>query len=149
MNELIAGWTLFSPWSWLAAAAVLAGLEILTPGAFMIWLAGAAVVNAAIVAVVAPGWEAQLLLFVALAVNAVLVARMLARRQGTGRDPGLNRRTDRLIGCLVQVVDPIVGGRGRVQVGDSPWMATGPDLAAGASARVIGIEGTTLVVEGA
>ena len=34
-----------------------------------------------------------------------------------------------------------------VQVGDAPGMATGPDLAAGVQARVVRVEGTTLVVE--
>ncbi len=148
MNELAAGWTLFSPWSWLVAAAVLAGVEILTPGAFMIWLAGAAAANAALVALIAPGWEAQLLLFVALAMNSILVGRWFGRRQPASGDPGLNRRSERLIGCRVEVVEPLVGGRGRVQVGDSPWAAVGPDLAVGATARVVRVDGTTLVVEG-
>ncbi len=149
MTGLIDGWTWFSPWTWLVAAAVLAGLEILTPGAFMIWLGGAAVVNAALVALFAPAWEAQLLLYVALSVASVLIGRQLVgRRPPADAEPGLNRRSERLIGSLVEVVDPLVGGRGRVQVGDSPWPATGPDLAVGANARVVRVEGTTLVVEG-
>lgn len=139
---------LLSPWTWLAAAAVLAGLEIITPGAFMIWLAGAAIASAAVAAVFAPSWEAQLLLFVALSVGSVLLGRRwLARHPASLGHSDLNRRGVRMVGCLVEVVEPIVGGRGRVQVGDSPWAATGPDLAAGAQARVVRVEGTTLVVE--
>jgi inner membrane protein len=38
-------------------------------------------------------------------------------------------------------------GRGRVRVGDGAWPARGPDLPAGARARVVGIEGGVLVVE--
>lgn len=139
-----------SPWTWLAAAALLAGLEILSPGAFMIWLAGAAVLSAGIAATIAPPWEGQLLLFAGLAVTAVVIGRAWLRAHPvTSRDPALNRRAARMVGTLVTVVEPIENGTGRVQVGDSPWAATGPDLAAGARARVVGIEGTTLTVEAA
>lgn len=141
-------WAILSPWTWLAAAAVLAGLEILSPGAFMIWLAGAAVVSAAIAAIFAPAWETQLLVFVALAVVSVIGGRAWLRAHPTAsRDPKLNRRATRMVGSLVTVVEPIVGGTGRVQVGDAPWAATGPDMAAGTRARVVRVEGTTLVVD--
>ena len=142
------GWTLVSPWTWLAAAAVLAGLEIITPGAFMIWLAGAAVASAALAALFAPSWEAQLLLFVALSIGSVLLGRRwLARHPTPSLDPELNQRAARMVGTTATVVEPIVDGTGRVQVGDSPWAAIGPDAAAGARVRIVRVEGTTLVVE--
>lgn len=137
-----------TPWVWLAAAAVLAGLEILSPGAFMIWLAGAAVVSAGIAAAIAPPWTAQLLLFAGLATTSVLVGRAWLRAHPTtSDDPQLNDRATRMIGTLVTVVEPIADGCGRVQVGDSPWAARGPDMAAGARARVVRVEGTTVVVD--
>lgn len=136
-----------TPWTWLIAAAVLAGLEVVTPGAFMIWLAGAAVVTAGISAAVAPAWEWQVAIFVALSVAAVLVARRYFARSRSPASPELNRRADRMVGVRVVVLEPIVDGRGRVQVGDSPWPATGPDLPAGATARILRVDGTTLVVE--
>jgi hypothetical protein len=37
---------------------------------------------------------------------------------------------------------PIVNGRGRIRLGDSSWSVTGPDLPAGMSVEVTGIEGT-------
>lgn len=136
-----------TPWVWLAAAAVLAGLEILSPGAFMIWLAGAAVVSAGISAAIAPSWTAQLLLFAGLATTSVLIGRAwLNAHPTTSHDPQLNDRSTRMIGTLVTVVEPIADGSGRVQVGDSPWAARGPDLPAGARARVVRVEGTTVVV---
>ena len=64
-------WLPLSPWTWLAAAAVLAGLEIVSPGAFMIWLAGAAVGSALVAAVFDPAWEAQLMVFVGLSLISV------------------------------------------------------------------------------
>ena len=62
-------------------------------------------------------------------------------------DPQLNDRAARLIGQVVVVSDAIIGGAGRVRVGDGTWSASGPDLAAGASARIVGIAGSTLLVE--
>ena len=137
-----------TPWVWLVAAAILAGLEIVTPGAFMIWLAGASVVSALIGALFAPAWETQLMLFVVLAVVSVICGRLwVGRRPPVTHEPGLNRRSDRMVGAVVVVVDAISGGAGRVQVGDSHWPCTGPDLPVGAKARVVRVEGTTLVVD--
>ena len=139
-----------TPWLWLAVAAALAGLELILPGAFMIWMAAAAVVSAAIAALLAPSWEVQLVVFVALSVAAVLAGRAWLRAHPIqSRAPLLNRRAEHMVGSLVIVVEPLTGGQGRVQVGDSPWPATGPDLGIGARARVVHVEGTTLVVEAA
>ena len=147
----VTAWLLpLSPWTWLVAAALLAGLEIIAPGAFMIWLAGAAAVSAGIAALFAPPWAAQLMIFVGLAVASVLIGReWLRRRPPATQEPGLNRRGERILGSLVTVVEPLVAGIGRVQLGDSPWPARGPDLAAGSRARIVGIEGNTLVIEAA
>jgi membrane protein implicated in regulation of membrane protease activity len=59
----------------------------------------------------------------------------------------LNVRGAYYIGRVVVVEDPIVNGRGRVRVGDTLWSAAGPDMAAGARAKVTRVDGTVLVVE--
>ena len=140
------GW-LVSPWTWLIAAAVLAGLEIVSPGAFMIWLAGAAVVTAAVAWAFAPPLVAQSAIFVGFAMIAVLIARRWFGQRRLPADTELNQRTTRMVGALVTVLDPLIAGRGRVQVGDSPWSASCPDLPAGATARIVRVDGTTVVVE--
>ncbi len=45
-------------WHWLILARILAGIEILTPGFFFLWLGGAALITG-IIALVVPalGWE--------------------------------------------------------------------------------------------
>ncbi|TFU03030.1 NfeD family protein [Polymorphobacter arshaanensis] len=139
---------LLSPWSWLIAAALLAGLEMLTPGAFMIWLAGAAVVTALLALLLPIGWQIQIVLFVALSVVAIVTARKyFGRRPDRAPESGLNRRAERLVGTTVVVVEAFVHGKGRVQVGDSPWAATGPNLAVGDAAKVVHVDGATLKVE--
>lgn len=65
----------------------------------------------------------------------------------TTDEPELNRRGQQWIGRVVIVAEPLRHGRGTVRAGDSMWPAQGPDLEAGAQARVVRVEGTVLVVE--
>ena len=135
-------------WVWFAAAAVLAIMEIIAPGIFMIWLAMAAGVTGVVTLALGFGWELQLAVFAILSVVAVFVGRnFLKRNPVETSDTGLNHRGERLVGTRVKVVEPIIDGRGRVQVGDSPWLATGPDAAAGTMVLITGVDGATLHVE--
>lgn len=137
-----------SYWVWLIAAVVLGAAEIFLPGAFMIWLAGAALVTGIITAVVAPGWEAQFSLFAVLSILAIVAGRVwLKRHPIQTEDTGLNRRGDRLIGEVFAVCEAIQDGQGKVMIGDSPWLAQGPDAAAGSRVRIIAVHGTTVTVE--
>jgi inner membrane protein len=139
---------IFTTWGWLVAALVLAGLEIAMPGAFLIWLAGAAAVTGVLTGLLGLGWQAQLPLFAVLAIVSILLGRAYLKRNPIKTDDsGLNRRSDRMVGELVDVVEPIVGGKGKVQVGDSPWLATGPDAPKGAKVRITAVHGATLHVE--
>ena len=45
------------------------------------------------------------------------------------------------------VVQAIEHGSGRVHVGDSEWIARGPDVAVGGRVRISGSDGATLLVE--
>ena len=145
MMDAIIPW--FSHWLWFAAALILAALEIAAPGAFMIWLAGASAITAVLTLALGLGWETQLFAFAVLAVASILAGREWLRRHPTqSSDPALNRRGDRMIGTVVTVVEAFVHGEGRVQIGDSPWSATGPDLAAGTRARIVAVDGSRVTV---
>ena len=61
--------------------------------------------------------------------------------------PDLNRRPEQFVGRVLKVEEAIAGGRGKVRAGDTLWPAEGPDMPAGARARVTGARGTVLVVE--
>ena len=136
-----------APWAWAVAAVVLAGLELHAPGAFFIWLAGAAAGTAALAFILDPSWQWQVVHFVLLSVIAVLLGRQWLGHRVVQRPlTRLNRRAEAMIGTTVTVVEAITGGTGRVQVGDSPWPAAGPDMAVGTLARIVRVEGTTLVV---
>jgi hypothetical protein len=54
-----------------------------------------------------------------------------------------------LVGRSFTLDQPISGGRGRLTIGDTIWMATGPDLPAGARVTVTGADGAVLIVASA
>lgn len=135
-------------WLWLIAAMVLAIAEIVAPGFFLIWLAGAAAVTGAVAFLFDLPVAGQALVFALASVVAVYGGRRyFARHPAHSPDPALNDRIARLIGEVVTVVEPIGDGGGRVKVGDGVWSAEGPPAATGARVRVIGARGTTLLVE--
>ena len=89
-----------------------------------------------------------MIVFAVAAVVAVYAARRWFQRNPVASpDPLLNDRAARLIGTLVTVVEPIAADRGRVRVGDGVWNAAGVDAVPGETVRVIGANGTTLLVE--
>jgi membrane protein implicated in regulation of membrane protease activity len=61
--------------------------------------------------------------------------------------PNLNLRGQELIGKTFVVHEAIVDGRGKIKVADGVWMAQGPDAALGSRVRVVGQQGTILLVE--
>ena len=61
--------------------------------------------------------------------------------------PDLNQRPAQLLGRIATVEQAIAYGRGRVRIGDTLWMAEGPDLPAGAEVRVTAADGAVLKVE--
>lgn len=134
-------------WLWLIVAAILAGAELLLPGVFLIFLAGAALLTAVAAAIGLP-FAFQLGLFPIFALGSVWFGKRLYNRNPVkSSDPLLNDRIARHIGETVMVVQAIEGGSGRVKLGDSVWNARGPDAAVGARMRVTGGQGTCLTVE--
>ena len=132
-------------WAWIVAGLALAGLELVAPGIFLIWLGLAALATGLVAALVPLPWQVQVLLFSGLAVAAVL----LVRRLGRGHVPTLNRADRGLVGREGLLAEPIQDGAGRIRFDDTLWRITGPDLPAGARVRVTGIDGTVLVVTAA
>jgi len=138
------------PWAWLILGLALAGLELLAPGIFLIWLGLAALATGLADAAFDLSWQVSTLLFAGLSVAAVLVGRMISRPALQKDDASaLNRRGEALVGRIFTLDAPIVGGEGRVRVGDSSWRVTGPDTPTGSTVRVVRVDGSTLVVEAA
>ena len=62
-------------------------------------------------------------------------------------DPKMNDRGARSVGETVVVTQVIESGSGRVKLGDSEWLARGPDAEPGTRMRVSGHDGAVLLVE--
>lgn len=135
-------------WVWLTLGLVLAGLEMLLPGVYLIWLAVAAIITGVLTLAFELSLPVQVVDFVFLSlIIAFSAKRFLREKPIESADPLLNRRGARLVGETALVVEAIEHGSGRVKLGDSEWIARGPNVAAGERVRVTGSEGAVLLVD--
>jgi membrane protein implicated in regulation of membrane protease activity len=141
-------WDVFG---WAALALLLFAAEAMAPGAFMLWLGlASAVVFVGVLLVPGIPLLAQVAAFVVLSfVSIQAYRRWFKGREPQGDKPTLNRRTAALVGQVATLHEPIVDGRGRVQIADAFWEVRGPDLPAGARVRIAGADGMVLEDEAA
>lgn len=133
---------------WLAIGLLLAAAEILVPGVFLIWLAGAALITGILTWFLPIGLPIQIVIFAVLAIAAVFAGRTYLRNNPiVDVDPMMNRRGMRLVGEHAVVTQAIEGGEGRVKLGDSEWIARGADSPAGTRVTVTKTAGSILTVE--
>ncbi len=136
-------------WIWFAAGALLLLLEVVVPGAVLMWFGFAAIITGALTAVADIGFDWQVLIFSLLSVGSAggywLWKR--PRQPEPPPEPMINRAGAELIGKVLTLASPIVDGHGRAKVGDSSWRVDGPDLPAGARVKVVAVESGTLLVE--
>jgi|SRR6185369_14761957 len=136
-------------WHWWILAVLLGIVEMIMPGFFCIWLAGAATITGVIVLVFGTlSWEVQVVIFAVLSMLSLIAWHRIGRQLiKTGGSTTLNRRGEQLIGRTVVLTEAIVNGRGAARVNDSIWRVEGTDLPAGSNVTVTGVEGTILRVE--
>lgn len=136
-------------WHWWVLAVLLITLEILAPSTVLLWPG----VSAAIVGIIllfadTMGWETQFLIFAVLSVASLLGWRAYARTLPVlDGQPGLNRRGQQYVGRTFILADPIVGGRGKLNIDDTIWSIVGENLDAGTEIKVTAIDGNSLKVE--
>jgi membrane protein implicated in regulation of membrane protease activity len=135
-------------WSWFILAVILLCLEFVLPGVHFLWFGLAAVVVGVIAMSTAISWPWQVALYAIISIVSVFWVRRFVRPQtATSDEPALNERGAQYVGRTVPVEDAIVCGRGKVRVGDTVWVASGPDAPTGAKVRVVGTDGIVLKVE--
>lgn len=148
MASLINTLASLGPWNWLILGVLLFALETVLPGVHLLWFGVAAMLTGLFGLVTGLGWQWQAVAFAILAVMTMFAARRFAGAHSAVSDlPGLNQRGSEYVGRIVVVEEPIRGGRGKVRVGDTLWIAEGPEVPAGARVRVTGTSGTVLLVE--
>ena len=136
-------------WNWWILALLLFVIELAMPGIIFLWLAIAATLTGALVLVIPSlGWQLSFVVFAVLGVIAILVRRKVWRSgDDESEDPTLNHRAEQYIGQTFTLETALENGRGRLNVRDGSWLATGPDLPAGTKVRVTGANGSVLEVE--
>lgn len=140
--------TLANYWWWLSAGTVLMVLEIITPGIFFMWIGIGAFITG-LIAMLVPSATPVFLgfVFAVLSVISVFAGRKLMLRKPQ-KDTGLNNRMAQYVGQTYLVCEPIIGGRGKIAIGDTQWLAAAEqDIPAKTVVRVTGIRGTTLEVK--
>ena len=150
MEAIAAFFVELGGWNWFILAVILLVLESVIPGVHFMWFGIAAVVVGAVALAAADifHWQWQLALFGLISFASIWFVRQYWRLDAVESDePTLNIRGSQYVGQIVVVDDAILGGRGRVRVGDTVWTASGPDADKGEQVRVTAVDGTVLVVE--
>src|SRR4051794_12109882 len=132
-------------WNWLIAAAAFFIIELLAPGAFMLWLGLSALLVGIISRAVIWPWQYQLVAFAVFALASIPLWRHFARgMEKPGDQPFLNRRADAFVGREFALEKPIVAGRRAGKIDDTIWRPSGPGSAAGSRGKGVGGGGGAL-----
>ncbi len=136
-------------WHWWVLGVVLIILEAFVPGTFFLWMGvSAGVVGILLLVFPALGWEFQLLLFAVFSIVSISLWMIRLRKYPTKSElSNLNKRTAQYLGRIVITKDPIVNGLGTINVDDTIWRVLGPDCPSGTRVKIVGAEGTDLMVE--
>lgn len=123
MSELPS--VLTSPWSWLIAGLVIAGLEIAAPGVMLLWIGlGAMLVGVALLLLPELSLNGQLVLFAVAMLGSIGAGLWVQRRStATTRGTEINRELQALVGQRFEAVTDFAAGRGRIRVGDTTYAA--------------------------
>jgi inner membrane protein len=135
-------------WFWWIVAGALLLLELMTPGVFAMWLALAAASVGITDYFVDLSWQLELLAFAGFSLVYVYLARPWYSK-GTLQNsdqPNLNQRIYAFVGKSFVLAEPIVNGQGKLDIEGTRWDVLGPNLAKGATVRVIAVEGMKLRV---
>jgi membrane protein implicated in regulation of membrane protease activity len=140
------------PWNWMVLGFALLALEILVPGVFLLWIGIAALIIGANSLLMWDAafwtWQVQVISFLALAlVSAYVGHRVMGGKNTVSDQPLLNLRGEQMIGRTATLTEPIREGRGRIQLGDTLWRVSGPDLPPGTRVRVKAASDSELIVE--
>jgi inner membrane protein len=140
--------TTLGNWNWLILATIFFVLELIAPGAFMLWLGISAMLVGIISFFVLWSWQVQLIAFAVFALASIPLWRRVSHRVEKAVDqPFLNRRPEAFVGREFTLEKPIVAGSGTVKIDDTIWRLTGPDCAGGSRVKVVRADAATLVVE--
>lgn len=142
-------------WAWIVLAGALGLAEMGVPGAYLMWIAFGAAATGLATAASPLSLEGQLATFAAATALSCVGGYFVYRRiqhplhgEPPLNAPPLNEPQRAMLGARGVVCEGFLNGRGKVRIGDTVWLAAGPELAEGAPIVVSGVRGTRLVVDG-
>lgn len=136
-------------WIWLAVGVLLLAVEAMFSTEWLLWPAVSAGVVAVMTAAgVRLGLPAEVAVFAILTVIATLLSRRLISKANPD-GPDINDRDSRLIGQRARIVQPFVGGRGRVFISGAEWPAEieGEAPPEGQHVQILQVKGSLLMVQ--
>jgi inner membrane protein len=138
-------------WFWAIGSLIVAIAELHFPGCYLIWIAAGGGVTAILSFAYDLSLHTQIEIFVASTLLTCVGGYFIYRNVfGSYKKEGaLNDRAKQMIGAKGVVSVPIVNGHGKVKLGDTVWLAEGPDLESGAAIIVKGVRGITVIVSAA
>lgn len=144
MSELL---SLSGPWLWFIIAGLFLIGELLSPGVFLMWLAGAAVLTGLADLIFGFGWAGEVIAFGLLSLGLVFASwkQVSSRWSPKSDQPHLNLRHGAYVGRVYPLDQAIINGTGKLKIEDALWDVEGPDLAAGTRVKVTGVDGMRLV----
>jgi membrane protein implicated in regulation of membrane protease activity len=138
-----------SPWLWAIAALVIALSELHTPGSYLIWIGLGAGITALAVSIADLSLGGQVGIFMLATILSCIAGYFVyQKRLEKQHFPLMNERARTIVGTRGVVARRLEHGKGKVALGDTVWLAEGPDLSEGTPVIVTRVKGTTLIVEG-
>jgi len=140
-------------WIWIALAAALLAVEVMTGSGWMLWPAASAGIVALLATYAGLDLGQAALVFALLTISLALLARRyLPKSWLRHASSDINDNVGRLVGHEGRVVAAFQGRSGRVFIDGKEWAAEldeGEGLEAGARVEVTGVAGAHLRVRGA
>ena len=135
-------------WAWVVFAGSLGLAELHVPGSYLAWIALGAALTSVVHGLFGVSLEGQLATFAAASAFSCTAGYFVYRRLGRRRgETQLNDRGTAMLGARGTVCEAFANGHGKVRLGDTVWLANGPNLAEGAAVVVTAVRGTRLVVD--
>ncbi|MGR8935183.1 MAG: NfeD family protein [Gammaproteobacteria bacterium] len=136
-------------WYWWAIAALLLLIELLAPGFFFLWMAAAAFFTGCLLLLIPMlSLEMQVFLFSVLSIMSIAVWHYYFKKHPIESDhPLLNKRSAQYVGRVFTLEEPIINGQGKIKVDDSIWKVRGDDCEGSTKIKVVGVDGTILLVK--
>lgn len=133
-------------WHWFTLALILVIAETLGTAGFLLALGTAAATTGLLAWLLPISWQWQLVIFSILCIGFAFAWWQYLKGRASVAPSLINRPFDAMMGRTTNLVEPIVNGRGKIQINGTLWFVTGPELPAGTKVTIKAIQDDTLIV---